>query len=136
MAQMDEVLLHVIPDDKSSLNDSEFALQAQPLRPIFAPSQEKPMAGEPVNMVAAIGKPERFFKSLEALGFIGQQFLYPDHHTYSEQDLTFENNLPILMTEKDAIKCRDFSDLNIWTLPVTTTLPSRIIDRIINELGL
>ncbi len=61
----------------------------------------------PVHAVAALGNPERFFRQLEGLGVEIIRHRFADHHFYSPEDLMFDDNLPILMTEKDAIKCRD-----------------------------
>jgi len=64
------------------------------------------LKNEKVHAMAAIGNPERFFKALEAQGLEVVRHVFSDHHSYSESDLDFGKALPIIMTEKDAVKCR------------------------------
>lgn len=78
-----------------------------------------------VNAMAAIGNPERFFATLEGLGYIVVPQVFPDHHLYQECETEFANGLPVVMTEKDAIKCDKFQSLDQhWYLPVNAVLPS------------
>jgi tetraacyldisaccharide 4'-kinase len=75
-----------------------------------------------VHAVAGIGNPENFFSLLRSLGFELQEHVFPDHYVLSPSDLSFDDGLPVLMTEKDAIKCESFSGENIWYLPVQAEL--------------
>ena len=44
---------------------------------------------------------------------------FADHHPYREEDFEqFESNIPLLMTEKDAVKCVAFAQPNWWYLPI------------------
>jgi tetraacyldisaccharide 4'-kinase len=90
--------------------------------------------GAPVHAVAGIGHPERFFATLRAAGLTVMEHAFADHHAYSAQDFTFGDRLPILMTTKDAVKCRAFADERFWELPVgVRLLPDEgraLIDRI------
>lgn len=79
-------------------------------------------SGKTVNAVTGIGNPQRFFKSLEQGGLSLQTHSFPDHHSFQELDLSFNDNFPILMTEKDAVKCKKFSTKNQWYLPITASL--------------
>lgn len=71
-----------------------------------------------VHAVAGIGHPERFFTTLRQLGFTLIEHAFPDHYAYSKADLQFSDSNPIIMTEKDAVKCRNFADNHYWCLPV------------------
>ncbi|OKY27917.1 tetraacyldisaccharide 4'-kinase [Thalassotalea sp. PP2-459] len=73
-----------------------------------------------VNACAGIGSPERFFTLLSTLGFsVIKQKSFNDHHDFQRRDFgDFEQNMPLLMTEKDAVKCQLFADNNWWYLPV------------------
>lgn len=71
-----------------------------------------------VHGIAGIGNPERFFLSLEELGFEVIRHAFPDHHAYSSADLQFSDDLPVVMTEKDAVKCQEFAQSGFWYLPV------------------
>lgn len=87
-----------------------------------------------VHAVAGIGNPERFFNSLCSCGFDIITHIFRDHHMYSEQDITFADDLDVVMTEKDAVKCHEFcSDLH-WYLKVTARLPNRFMQQVLEKL--
>ncbi|UTW04864.1 tetraacyldisaccharide 4'-kinase [Amphritea atlantica] len=89
-----------------------------------------------VNAVAAIGNPGRFGKTLETLGFTPQLRRFPDHHHYSESDLSFEQQLPLIMTEKDAVKCDHIKLENGWYLQVDAAMEERFsatLDRLLSR---
>ncbi|GAB2570360.1 tetraacyldisaccharide 4'-kinase [Dyella jejuensis] len=80
------------------------------------------------HAVAAIGHPQRFFASLAAQGIEVIAHPFADHHAFVPQDLAFGDDLPVLMTEKDAIKCRAFAQPHWWSVPVRAELPSSFYD--------
>ena len=84
--------------------------ERQPLG-VFAP-------GQAVHAVAGIGNPQRFFRTLEALNWRPIAHAFADHATYSAASLEFSPSLPLLMTEKDAVKCRAFAQPDWWYLAV------------------
>ena len=73
-----------------------------------------------VNALAGIGDPQRFFNTLEQVGFTLTTVIgFVDHQAFSAHDLQqFANDRPLLMTEKDAVKCSGFAQDNYWYLPV------------------
>ncbi len=71
-----------------------------------------------VHAVAGIGDPQRFFRHLEALGLEVVAHGFPDHHAFAAADLEFGDDLPVVMTEKDAVKCARFAQPRFWMLPV------------------
>lgn len=71
-----------------------------------------------VHAVAAIGNPERFFRSLQQAGLQLQTHIFPDHYPFQPDDIRFGDGRPVLMTEKDAVKCRHFATANDWYVPV------------------
>lgn len=75
-----------------------------------------------VHAVAGIGNPERFFQSLRQVIRRLEEHAFPDHHRYRASDLHFEDDAPVLMTEKDAVKCRRFATGNEWYVPVRAEL--------------
>ena len=85
-----------------------------------------------VHAVAGLGNPGRFFDLLARLGFAITRNSFPDHHNFDEEDLTFLDHLPIIMTEKDASKCRSFNNNKIWYL----TIEADVSDKFIAELDL
>jgi tetraacyldisaccharide 4'-kinase len=80
-------------------------------------------AGQRVHAVAAIGNPPRFFDSLRAAGIELTEHAFPDHHAFTAADLDFADGLPVLMTDKDAVKCRAFAQPHWWRVPVRAELP-------------
>lgn len=78
-----------------------------------------------VNAVAAIGNPVRFAQTLERLGFNPQLHPFADHHQYNLSDLTFTPSLPLIMTEKDAVKCDHLGLDNAWYLQVDAAMDKR-----------
>ncbi|MGI9302609.1 MAG: tetraacyldisaccharide 4'-kinase [Gammaproteobacteria bacterium] len=75
--------------------------------------------GKQVNAVAGIGNPARFYSTLRAKGIDVREHTFADHHSYTPQDLQFDDRLPILMTEKDAVKCQRFGAHHHWYLPIS-----------------
>jgi tetraacyldisaccharide 4'-kinase len=75
-------------------------------------------SGQAVHAVAGIGNPQRFFRTLEALNWRPIAHAFADHATYSPESLEFSPSLPLLMTEKDAVKCRAFAQPDWWYLAV------------------
>ncbi|MDH4609404.1 tetraacyldisaccharide 4'-kinase [Pseudomonas sp. BN102] len=74
--------------------------------------------GQAVHAVAGIGNPRRFFRTLEALNWRPIPHAFADHAVYSPAALDFAPPLPVLMTEKDAVKCRAFAAADWWYLAV------------------
>lgn len=66
-------------------------------------------AGQQLHAVAGIGNPQRFFATLEALHWRPIPHPFADHAAYSREQLQFSPSLPVVMTEKDAVKCRAFA---------------------------
>jgi tetraacyldisaccharide 4'-kinase len=75
--------------------------------------------GPGVHAVAAIGNPQRFFDTLRNAGLTVYEHAFADHHPFKPGDLNFGDSLPVLMTEKDAVKCAPFADERCWYVPVT-----------------
>lgn len=73
-----------------------------------------------VNAIAGIGSPQRFFDTLQNIGFqLATQKGFVDHKDFTPNDFNqFKDDLPLLMTEKDAVKCHKFVQENWWYLPV------------------
>ena len=100
--------------------------------------QESPFPpGGTIQAVAGIGHPQRFYQLLEqALGPV-RAFSFPDHHQFSRQGLVsagVDLQQPIVMTEKDGIKCRSFAEANWWVLHVAVSVPVALPEIIINHL--
>lgn len=76
-----------------------------------------------VHTVAAIGNPESFFAVLKRQGFRITPHKFADHHVFQAKDFDFGDTHPIIMTEKDAVKCEHLGDDRLWYLPIEAALP-------------
>lgn len=76
------------------------------------------LKGRRVHAIAGIGNPGRFFDRLRAHGLEPIEHAFADHHAYAPGDLRYEEALPIVMTEKDWVKCAGFAPPESWMLPV------------------
>ena len=95
-------------------------------------------AKQTVHAVAAIGNPGRFFSMLRRNGIDAEEHAFPDHHDFRRSDLEFGDNAAVLMTEKDAVKCRRFGLENAWYVPVDVRLPEtfeRKLKELLEEVG-
>lgn len=80
-------------------------------------------AGQRVHAVAGIGDPERFFGMLRDSGIAVVPHAFADHHRYTAADFEFGSRLPVLMTEKDAVKCTALATDAHFSVPVRAELP-------------
>ncbi len=98
--------LGLVPGDVLSLDGDA------PSRPLAS------FCATTVHGVAGIGHPQRFFSLLEAAGLTVIAHPFPDHHPFRPEDLAFGDDLSILMTEKDAVKCITFARNGQWYVPI------------------
>ena len=78
--------------------------------------------GRSVTALAGIGQPQVFFQHLRAAAMQVTERVFPDHHCYTKADFIDGDTL-IVMTEKDAVKCRSFAPKESWVLPINAQLP-------------
>jgi tetraacyldisaccharide 4'-kinase len=106
----------------------EFAMSYRRLPPRLVVDESKrgsmqSLRGVHVHGVAGIGFPERFFAGLRAEGMLVQEHPFPDHHKFVAADINFKDGLPVIMTEKDAVKCRRLAGKEHWYIPIEAELP-------------
>ena len=75
-------------------------------------------SGQSVHAIAGIGNPEKFFDLLRNAGIEVIAHPFADHHIYRAEELLFNDDLPIVMTEKDAVKCSQFEGANLWVVAI------------------
>lgn len=68
--------------------------------------------------ITGIGNPDRFFNTLSSLGIDCAHQSFPDHYAFTASDLSFTDDNLLMMTAKDAVKCRSFARPNWWYLSV------------------
>lgn len=88
-----------------------------------------------ISAVAGIGNPQRFFDQLYGLGLQFESRVYADHYVFQAQDFEQVNANVILMTEKDAVKCRAFAQANFWVLPVSAVVNDGLMPIVLNKLN-
>ena len=89
---------------------------------------------EKVHAIAGIGNPEKFYRILENADIIYEAHNFTDHHAFLPQDLEFDDKQPILMTEKDAVKCQRFATNSMWYLPIEAKLSTTFEMQLLNKL--
>ncbi len=83
-----------------------------------------------VHAVAGIGHPDRFFRALQQTGLQLDTHAFPDHHAFRPEDIRFADGRPVIMTEKDAVKCRHFATQDDWYVPVEASLSNEFRERL------
>ncbi len=88
-----------------------------------------------VRAVAGIGHPDKFFQALRDRGLEVTPHAFADHHGYRPRDLKFPGQEPILMTEKDAVKCRSFQEPRAWAVHYEARVPEAAWQTIQSRIG-
>ena len=100
--------------------------------------QVSDFVGESINAIAGIGNPSRFFNSLKTLGFQVNEHAFADHHAFQWSDFKhFDASKRLLMTEKDAVKCRAFAkahqQTNWWYLEISPQCDDALLTQILTK---
>ena len=122
VGRQDELDMRLVAGDAVNLADASLT------RPIDS------FRDAPVHAVCAIGHQERFFGTLEDHGLTIVRHPFPDHHPFREEEIRFPDGAPVLMTEKDAVKCERFADPRHWYVPVDAALSAALEARLLSIL--
>lgn len=118
--------------------DGEFLMQCRGQELINLLSGErKPLADfvdQNCRAIAGIGNPQRFFKQLAEAGLNCETIAFPDHHAFAAANLHFKDGKPLIMTEKDAVKCGSFAQANHWYLPISAELAESFSQQLLQLL--
>jgi tetraacyldisaccharide 4'-kinase len=98
-------------------------MKVSSLYPLPSTSRPLPKPGQTVHVVAGIGNPERAFASVREAGFNVVAHAFADHHVFTAEELHFNDYYPVVMTEKDAVKCAALPLENAFALSVKAELP-------------
>ncbi len=93
------------------------------------------LRGRNVAAVAGIGNPERFFEHLARLGVAARRHPFADHHAFQPAELKLASAEIVVMTEKDAVKCRAFADARMWYMRVDAILPPDFDEFLLTRLA-
>jgi tetraacyldisaccharide 4'-kinase len=126
---VDAIVLNGGGNDNSAAPNAGMSLPTPPMRmrleAIFAIELKhrtskalREFAGHSVHAIAAIGNPQRFFDMLRSRAIDVVPHPLPDHAHLRADDIFFADDLPVLMTEKDAVKCADIAGPQHWYVPV------------------
>ncbi|XOV88742.1 MAG: lipid A export permease/ATP-binding protein MsbA [Pseudomonadota bacterium] len=143
LAEADFVVVNGGGDGSSLLPVAGIGMRLEPVAFVNVSSGERRALddasfGGTVHAVAGIGNPERFFRTLRALGLNLLEHSFEDHHRFKLAELTFGDTLAVVMTEKDAIKVRqlrpELLHQNFWYLEVDAHLPAQFLNDLQNRL--
>lgn len=125
----------IINNGEQADNEITMLLQAQACTAVDGRKARLPKLVK-VNACAAIGNPQRFFDTLQVQQYrLATQIAFADHYAFNEADLSqFDTQLPLLMTEKDAVKCVKFAQSNWWYLPVNAQLPETFEQQLLQRI--
>ena len=85
--------------------------------------------------ITGIGNPERFIKHLKTLNLhLNEIIIFDDHHLFSESDFKDYDDVDIIMTEKDAVKCKNFAKENFWYLSLYTDVEKKLFEKMTKKL--
>jgi tetraacyldisaccharide 4'-kinase len=87
-----------------------------------------------IKAIAGIGKPARFFEHLSKLGLAFASVSFDDHYAFSSQELANIECDVLVMTEKDAVKCKAFAQAHYWVLPVQANIDEGLLPLILSKL--
>ncbi|MCH1931651.1 tetraacyldisaccharide 4'-kinase [Shewanella sp. A25] len=116
----------------------QFEMQLAPsgVLPVKPHSSLEFDANQDLVAMAGIGNPERFFDALRQQGYqLALTHAFDDHQAYDKTQLSdVTMGRPLLMTEKDAVKCRDFAQENWWYLAVDAKLSPTFDEQLVSRL--
>ena len=124
----------VVANDGAKRGEFEVKMSPACLRNLHDERLEqelKNLRGTRVHAVCGIGNPARFFRMVESFGIDVVSHEFPDHYRFHSDDIRFDDELPVLMTEKDAVKCRRFAEPRHWYLPMVVHPHHLLDDRVL-----
>lgn len=109
----------VISNGQSALTAHHMHVSGSTIRNIQSRETQSLSDLNEAHLVTGIGNPQRFIDTLrnQHIELISIT-TYPDHHDFKPNDFTHQDEIPTIMTEKDAVKCQGFEHNNLWYLEV------------------
>lgn len=126
----------VVQGGEPALNEHGLTLTRPTVTPLRGGVGEELAAwrGRRVHAVAGIGNPQRFFDMLEQAGLEVVAHPFADHHPFAGADLDFGDDVPVLMTAKDAVKCRRFARDHHHVVSVEALPDASFVEALDNKL--
>ncbi|MBL4743457.1 MAG: tetraacyldisaccharide 4'-kinase, partial [Cycloclasticus sp.] len=113
LASVDEFPLKVEGDEAIKITDEKARQSLNDFKPT------------PCHALAGLGNPSRFFSLLKRFELTIEPHIFPDHFRYTEQDINFNDDKPVLMTEKDAVKCTEIAGDKHWYVPIKAQMTEK-----------
>ncbi len=123
----------IVSKSRSDVTDDSFEFVGESLVSLHSPEETCELnayANRRIHAVAGIGNPGVFFRFLRSKNIKLDEHAFPDHHAFAKSDFEFDRELPVIMTEKDAVKCAGFGLHNVWYLPVDIEFHSSFPERL------
>ncbi|MFW5451192.1 MAG: tetraacyldisaccharide 4'-kinase [Methylophagaceae bacterium] len=127
----------IVHNGGSSVDYNMTLLQGQAIN-IADPNIKKDLSyfiGKPIHAIAGIGNPKRFFDQLSEQGLTIQAYPFTDHHIFTSTELQFDDDAPIIMTEKDSVKCQSFANKNMWYIAIEASISGKLDQQILQKLA-
>lgn len=124
--------------EKTKISEFEMQLVGEQFYNLLDPEVKASAADfkrKTIKAMAGIGKPTRFFAHLSQMGLAFASVSFDDHHAFSAQDLANIDCDVLIMTEKDAVKCKAFAKPHHWVLPVQAEIEEGLLILILNKLA-
>lgn len=134
LARVQQVDWRICNSGEAQDDEVAMTLRLGEPRALLDPQRRVTYARQRVHAVAGIGDPSRFFASLHRMGIEIIAHPFADHHVYQADDLAFADDLPVWMTEKDAVKCMAFAQAHWYAVPVDAELPVHFVDQLDQRL--
>jgi tetraacyldisaccharide 4'-kinase len=151
LARVDAIVLHGtaappvqgVPNFplRTQLADHAYRLaDRSQFRPLVDFAQRQRSTGLRITAAAGIGVPQRFFDMLTAIGLRVDPLPLPDHFEYRVNPFAGCDTDVVLITEKDAVKCRRSDalrdDTRLWVVPLDAQVDTALVDLVIARLKL
>ncbi len=137
VSRLNSVDYCVVNGDAENPNEHSMQLTVSEAYALNDDTKKIPLStlqGQTVNAVAGIGNPSRFFDALKTFNINVLERSFPDHYAYKLEDLCFSNDFPILLTEKDAVKCRYLPLRDVWVVPVVADLEQSFKSKFMDQI--
>ncbi len=127
----------IVANNKAQRGEYLMEYQYGQLQSVSNPDMKRDILSfenQSVHGVCGIGSPEKFFSYLRRQNLKLIKHAFSDHHHFESSDLEFGDDFPIVMTEKDAVKCEEFANDRMWYLPIQAKLSNAFIHRLDKQL--
>lgn len=130
-----QVVIKMTPDGNFSWPDAAHMYLKVDTAVNLKDGKRRPLSSfsaQRVHAIAGIGNPQQFFATLEAAGLHVDGRALPDHAIPGTDDLEFGDDLPVFMTEKDAVKCAGSALARHWYLEAAPEFDAADATRILD----